>query len=63
VSVTVINSGTEKNVTQEEGTGPNGEKQVNIFMRDKTKALVNSGALDSAMRSRYGLAPAGRRAT
>jgi phage-related minor tail protein len=63
VSVTVINSGTEKNVTQEEGIGPNGEKQVNIFMRDKTKALVSSGALDSAMRSRYGLAPSGRRAT
>lgn len=45
----------------EETTGPNGEKQIRVVLRDAVRGMVAAGDMDSAMASRFGIAALGRR--
>lgn len=53
--------GTEKST--EETTGPDGTKMIRVLIRDAVRSAIGSGEADSAMSSRYGVAPIGVRRT
>lgn len=60
VSIQIVNQ-VGARVEQEERRGPNGEKQVKIFLRQAVRGMIANGDLNEALGGQYGVAPRGRR--
>jgi hypothetical protein len=54
VSVVVNNYASNSEATTEEQTGPDGRKQIQVFIRDTVKSQISSGAMDKTMDSQFG---------
>jgi lambda family phage tail tape measure protein len=55
VVVNVINQGGDSEVQQQERTGPNGERILDIIIAKKIKETFASGAMDKQMATQFGL--------
>src|SRR5690606_10221448 len=64
VQINIIDQRSHKGATPvevQQGQGPDGQQQLNIFIRDTVMDLIDSGKLDSRMRNRFGLGRSGTR--
>lgn len=61
VSVVVIDQRTSPNseqVSAQESVGPNGERMLEIYVRDQVRRTISSGAANNEMRTTFGAVPA-----
>lgn len=63
VNIQIFNQAPGVEVSQEERTGPNQEREIRVMIRKVVQDAAASGDLDGVMGYRYGLSPRGRRAT
>ncbi len=54
VNINIINQ-SGANVEQSESTGPNGEKQIDILIRNTVRSGINNGSFDKDFKNNYGM--------
>lgn len=55
VNITVINNASNTEIQQQERSGPNGERMIELVVMNKVKEGIASGAFDKVMGQSYGL--------
>jgi lambda family phage tail tape measure protein len=53
--VNIINNSTDTETKTEESTGPNGEKQIDVFVVNKVSSAIGEGRMDKVFKQVYGL--------
>lgn len=59
VTINIINQANDTQVQQQQSTGPNGDKQIDILITSRVSSAISNGKFDKAFKSAYGMSRKG----